>query len=365
MTTLDRSQHADEQQAKLALQRQWPQLGRALFSLESALSAPTGADAHNGPLAEQDRAERQAHIRDTIIAQLYRDEEEHTLDARYRALLLVKQGRAAEIVGNPYYVHNDGTRQELPYTGLEGYYVGSQLTPEHIGMTPEGIIQEEANIGAAVLGTLKQNSIDHYTWSHYSKLKTALAGGEADINDLRSLGLLWAEIVHRLHVRVYNNNEFETTITEQIEQTEKLLSSASTRTQEEKQYKRLAQTELQRLKKQYLALSEEAKAKERQERRESERIRQARLAEYYAFREETYALLTKSGDDRYSIDVQDANWQHANITEKISLPQIPDRATYQPIEVTLTPQQLQGYCFLAELGNIGGDPLTRSVLVSD
>jgi hypothetical protein len=36
-----------------------------------------------------------------------------------------------------------------------------------------------------------------------------------------------------------------------------------------------------------------------------------------------------------------------------------------PLEVILTPEDLEGYLFLAQLGEIGGDPLARSVLISN
>ena len=77
--------------------------------------------AHEIPLTERESAEKRARIREKILAQLYRDEEKYSLDLRYCALLLVAKGRGAEIVGNPYCIGKDGKKQELPYTGLEGY----------------------------------------------------------------------------------------------------------------------------------------------------------------------------------------------------------------------------------------------------
>jgi len=112
-------------------------------------------------------------------------------------------------------------------------------------------------------------------------------------------------------------------------------------------------------------MSEEEKANERKERRERESIRQARLREYKQFREVTYALLKGAGNKEYGINVRDANWKEANIIEMISLPKTRDRNDYAPVEVKLTPEQLEGYLFLARLGQIGGDPLARSVLISE
>ena len=98
---------------------------------------------------------------------------------------------------------------------------------------------------------------------------------------------------------------------------------------------------------------------------ERESIRRARLREYTRFREATYALLKEAGKKEYGIDVRDSNWKEANIIEMISIPKTRDRNEYTPIEVKLTPKQLEGYLFLAQLGQIGGDPLARSVLISE
>jgi hypothetical protein len=106
------------QRSEMSLQRQWPKLGRELFTLENALT-------------EQESTEKRAMVREKIIAQLYRDDEKYSLDLRYCALLLVAKGRGAEIVGNPYCIGKDGKKQELPYTGLEGYYAGSEMTGRH------------------------------------------------------------------------------------------------------------------------------------------------------------------------------------------------------------------------------------------
>jgi hypothetical protein len=86
----------------------------------------------------------EAKIRDNILARVFRDEDEYSFDTHYSALLLVKHGRAAEIVGNPFYLGENGCRQELPYTGLEGYYAGSLRTSKHPGLSQEEIVQELA-----------------------------------------------------------------------------------------------------------------------------------------------------------------------------------------------------------------------------
>jgi hypothetical protein len=352
-----------EQQAAIPLQRRWPQLGRELFTLECALTE--AVVTYDTPLTEQEKMERKDRIKGRILAQLYRDEEKHSRDARYRAFLVVQKGRAAEIVGHPYHIDNNGTKRELPYTGLEGYYAGSERTSDYPGLMPEAIIQEEAQIGAALLRTLKKRSIEKYTWARFAKLKKALECGEPGVEDLRNIVLLWAQVVTRLRVRVYHNQEFEATISEQMEQVEKLLGGAPARTKEEKEHKSILQAEYQRLKNERNKLSEEEKEDEREERRKRESIRGERLRAYNHFREQTYDLLKEAGKSEYAIRVRDANWTEATIIETIRLPKTGESNDFTSIEVRLTPEQLEGYLFLAQLGEIGGDPLARSVLISN
>jgi hypothetical protein len=76
-------------------------------------------------------------------------------------------------------------------------------------------------------------------------------------------------------------------------------------------------------------------------------------------------MLVISAQGRYVVRFQDTSLQDANITETITLPNLPDRSSYLPTLVRLTPEQLKGYLFLAQLGEVGGDPLVRSGLVSD
>ena len=346
----------------MPLQRQWPQLGRELLTLESTHTAPYARYAP--PRVEQVEMERKGSIRGQILAQLYRDEDKYSRDARYCAFLFVQKGRAGEIVGNPFLVAENGKKQELPYTGLEGYYAGSERTSEHRGMTREEIIQEEAQIGLELLRIIKKHCIENYSWARFTKMKKALECGEPDIEDLRIITLLWAEVVTRLHVRVYNNKEFEGTMTEQIEQLEKLLNVAPSRTKEEKEYKNILQAEYQRLKGERNAMSEADKEDEKKIRRERERIRRERTREYDQFREETYSML-EVGKSTYDISIRDSKMKDATIIERIKLPKTHDKNEYMPIEVRLTPEQVEGYLFLAQLGKIGGDPLARSSLISE
>ncbi len=232
-------------------------------------------------------------------------------------------------------------------------------------MTREEIIQEEAHIGLELLRSIKNHCVENYSWARFAKMKKALESGEPDVEDLRAITLLWAEVVTRLHVRVYNNKEFEGTLTEQIEQQEKLLSMASARTKEEKEYKSILQAEYQRLKEEWSSMSEEEKECERKTRMERERIRTERSREYNQFREETYDMLKEVGKSAYDVSINDAKLEEANIIERIQLPKTRDRNDYTPSEVRLTPEEVEGYLFLAQLGNLGGDPLARCALISE
>lgn len=362
MIATDALERISGQPSEMPLQRQWPQLGRELLTLESTHTAPYARYAP--PRVEQDEMARKGSIKGLILAQLYRDEDKYSRDARYCAFLFVQKGRAGEIVGNPTLRANNGKKQELPYTGLEGYYAGSERTSEHPGLTREEIIQEEAHIGLELLRTIKKQCVENYSWVRFAKMKKALESGEPDVEDLRNITLLWSEVVMRLHVRVYNNKEFEMTLTEQIEQLEKLLSVAPARTKEEKEYKNILQAEYQRLKEERSSMSEEEKEDERKCRRERERIRRERSREYEQFREETYGLL-EIGKSAYDISISNSKMKEATIIERIKLPKTHDKNEYTPSEVRLTPEQLEGYLFLAQLGNIGGDPLVRSSLISE
>jgi hypothetical protein len=344
------------------LRHQWPLLGKELFVLEHTLTDTPGTNRQ--PLTESEKREKRAAIRNAVVTQLFREEGTYTRDTRYLAFLLIKAGRGGAIVGNPYTIARGDMRQELPYTGLEGYYAGSERTPERGGMTPEEIIQEEANIGAQTLKGIKKHAIAQNSWVTYSHLKHALEEEKPGLEELRAFRVLWSAIVRQLHVRIFHNAEFELTLAERIEQLEQLLSGLPGRTAEEKQSVKDIRSECDRLKRELENLGEAERENERRVRRTRERIRSDRLAEFQRFREETYQALTEPEQERYLIGVQDASLEEATILETINLPKTPDRNTYPPTPVHLTLEQLEGYLFLARLGEIGGDPLARSVLVS-
>ena len=345
------------------LQHQWPQLGQALLALEHASAHLDRVNQQS--LTEQEKREKREAFRNAIIKQLYSNEGEYSRDTRYLAFLLVKRGRGGVIVGNPYTMGKGGRRQELPYTGLEGYYAGSERTSERPGMTCEEIIQEEAKIGAELLKSIKNHAIANNSWADFARLKHVLAGQKPDREELRTLQRLWTGVVKRLHVRIYHNPEFEPTLTEKNEQLEHLVSGAPTRTEQEKHIKMTLEGEYHRLREEYNNLSEDEEKQERQQRQTREQIRADRLEEFHQFRAATYEILAASDQGRYTIGVQDTSLKDASIIEEITLPDIPERSTYPPTLVHLTPEQLEGYLFLAHLGEIGGDPLVRSTLVSN
>jgi hypothetical protein len=358
----DNIEPISEQQTANPLQRQWPQLGRELYSLERALAAQFVTYGHT--ISENEKMERAQRFRNRVFAQLYNDDEKYSPETRYRAFLIVKNGKAGEIVGNPYFVDTHGQQQQIPYTGLEGYYAGSIRTSAYPGMSPGEVVQEEARIGVEMLRTIKKHAIERYTWASFAKMKKGLESGEPDIEDLKNIEILWAEVVRRLHVRIYENPEFAMTITEQFEQLEKLVSIAPVRTEEEKTYKVVLQTEYERLKTEIHNMSEEKKKQEKQERKTRESIRKERLKGYNHFRDATYAMLKETGNDEYGIQVNDSQWKNATIIETILLPKTQARNDYDLTRVTLSPEQVEGYLFLTELGDVGGDPIARSVLSS-
>ena len=112
----DNLESTREQQTTNPVQRQWPQLGRELYTLERALAAHFVTYGHT--LSENEKMKRAQRFRNRVFAQLYNDDEKYSPETRYRAFLVVKNGKAGEIVGNPYFVDTNGQRQELPYTCL-------------------------------------------------------------------------------------------------------------------------------------------------------------------------------------------------------------------------------------------------------
>jgi hypothetical protein len=195
-------------------------------------------------------------------------------------------------------------------------------------------------------------------------LKRILAGEQPTIEELKMLQFLWTGIVRRLHVRVYHNPEFEPMLTEKIEHLEQLLFCTSFNTKQGNEIKNALEEEYYRLKDEYDHLSAAEKEQERRERQRRILIRADRLDEFHQFRKATYEMLATSDQERYIIGVQDASFKDATITETITLPGLPGRSAYFPTLVHLAPEQLEGYLFLAHLGEIGGNPLVRSVLVS-
>jgi hypothetical protein len=356
------SHEGPDAETTLPLQHQWPLLGQKLFTQEHLLTGTS--QEGNTMLSGQEERELQERVRHSLITQLYNSGDNYSRDMVYLAFLLLRQGRGGVIVGNPCNIESAGNTQELPYTGLEGYYAGSEQNTGRPGMTREEIIQEEANRGRTLLRSLKTRAIENGTWTAFLHVQRALAGEEPGIKDLRTIQLLWSMVVRQFHVRVYHNSEFEPTLTEQIENTESLLNGISGRTEAGKRSKEVVHAECERLKQEYANLSDAAKEQERQERRKREQIRADRLEEFHYFRDETYRILTEAGQGQYKLGIQDASLANATITETIHLPKIPDRHTYPITNVHLTPEQLEGYLFLARLGTIGGNPLVRSTLVS-
>ncbi|MBE3558779.1 MAG: hypothetical protein IMW89_06075 [Ktedonobacteraceae bacterium] len=266
-------------------------------------------------------------------------------NVRYLAFLLLKHGRGGVIVGNPHAVLAGSNRQvELPYTGLEGYYAGSERTATRPGMTAEEIIREEAGLGAELLRTFKQRAIEQNTWAEFSHLQHVLDGKvRPDQDDLRRLQRLFGWIVGRLHARVYRNPEFALTLSEQIEQTGRLLGELHGQSEKDQKLRHEAQALYEELKKIRDRLSPAELEQERQERKMRERIRAERLAEFHAFRDETYQLLEAPDYQCYRIDVQDTLSGGATITESIKLPPVPGRQAYPVTTVLLTPEQVEGY----------------------
>jgi hypothetical protein len=333
----------------------WPLLGTGLFALEQGHPAP-----HQVP-TEQEKRQRRQIIHHTIIAQMKRDETACSRDVRYLAFLLLKQGRAGVIVGNPYAVQEDGSRQELPYTGLEGYYAGSQGTATRPGITPEAILQEEADLGAHLLKTIKQEAIEQNTWARFAHLKHVLEGALADQADLRMLQRCFGMVVGQLHARVYHNPEFVLTLSEHIEQLEQQLSSIRGNGMAEQRLRQVVRAECKQLKALFQQMSPQERERERQERSTRERIRAERLEAFTTFRDETYQILAAFQQACYLIGICDSSPSKAAIIESVNMPVVADRSEYAPVSVRLTPAQIEGYLFLAELGEIGGDPLVRDM----
>jgi hypothetical protein len=211
---------------------------------------------------------------------------------------------------------------------------------------------------------LKKEAVEHNSWAEYVHLRQTLDGKEQKRETIRTLQTLWMTTVGQLRSRVYHHPEFEQTLTERIEQGGQMLSKIAIQTEEGRLLHKALQEEQNQLEEAYASMSEAEKTQERSERRKRERIRRARIEAFQHFRDETYHLLEGSHQERYEVGIQDSSWDKATLRETIVLPRILARETYLAVQVHLTPEELDGYLFLAELGEIGADPLARSELVS-
>lgn len=341
------------------LKHKWSLLGkdslRRLYALEEVYAPLPSGQQHN---------EQELTLRDALVGQLYRDEGGYSRDMRYLAFLLLKQGRGGVIVGNPQLREKDGRIQQLPYTGLEGYYAGLERTNERSGMTGEEILQEEADIGAQLVKTIKKHCVEHNTWDDFVRMKDALAWKVRDVADIQSIQAIWGVLVRRLHVRVYQNPEFQPTLTEHIEHLSQLANSSFGASQEEQRARACVQVEYHRLLIELEQMSESEREQERRERRAREQLRAQRLAAFQRFHDETYTLLLGTNEGQYSVKIQDLSQKQATIIETMLLPPVPAREKYPPTFVCFSPGQLEGYLFISRLGEIGGDPLVRSVLTN-
>lgn len=326
------------------LRRTWPQLGRMLYQLEH------DAIDSNEHLNDVQKADLRTKIKDIILEQC------SSYERQYEAFEYVMRGRAVEIVGNPHYLGEDGKRHELPYTGLEGCYVGSEAKPERPGLTQAQIVEEEANIGVELLKRLKKDAIKHYTWASLARISDP-DHHVLDKEDLKRINLLWACVVHRLNQRIYENEECKKT---PLEQVEAILRSDS----------RLASNPA--IQQEYIMLKKQEASRGAIDKPVvptgyNDRIFRDRLEEHNRFRRETYALLKeicgRYGHIEYRIE--DEVFAEANILEELRLPKPPHRQSSPASLVKLMPEQVEGYLFLARLGENGGNPLARSILTSE
>jgi len=215
-----------------------------------------------------------------------------------------------------------------------------------------------SNVGLKLLKDIKKRSIENYSWASFARMKRALEKVSADVVDLKQIDLLWTEVVRRLHLRVYQNEEARGTPLEQLE----ILMNNDPKLAKD----RLLQEEHMRLLEEEKQMSKEEREAALAKKRTQESIFRSRLEEFTRFREETYGQLKDFCGRVRHIDYQidDTSFADANIVETLSLPQPEDRNCSPPYLVHLTPDQLEDYLFLAHLGEKGGDPLIRSVLLA-
>ena len=101
-----------EQQTAYPVQRQWPQLGKELYSLERALAAQFVS--YGNTLSEHERMERAERFKNRVFAPLYNEDEKYSPETRYRAFFVVKNGNAGQFVVNPYFVDPHGRDMNFP-----------------------------------------------------------------------------------------------------------------------------------------------------------------------------------------------------------------------------------------------------------
>lgn len=330
------------------IQHQWPVLGQELVEREECLVPASASSQHRQALQE--------HLRQETLTQLYQADGQYSRATRYLAFLLLKYGRGAEIVGNPVVAVPGGDRLALPYTGLEGYYAGSAQTNLYPGLSQSDILHEEAERGVQIVKRLKKDAVEQNSWAEYIHLRHVLEGKAQQREMLRKLQTLWLTQVSQLRSRVYHNPEFALTPTELVERSEQVAGHGADQSF-------AWQKEHNQLKEACAMLSEEEKVQERNERKRRETIRGERVQDFQRFRDATYHLLEESNQDYYEVNIQDSSWDKASLIETIVLPRLPAREAYPLVEVHFTSEELDGYLFLAQLGEIGADPLTRSDLV--
>lgn len=346
LTARPGQEHRQQAEVTLYIRREWPQLARELFELEQEILA-----AHP-PASEQAKRAQLERVRSSIL-----DDCRH-YERQYEAYELVRRGRACEIVGNPHYKGNGQTALPLPYTGLEGYYAGSEALPARPGLTQEQIIQEEATIGLELMRNIKRHCIASYSWSSFTRLRRADEEEATSLDCLKDLYLLWTVVVRRLSQRVYKNEEYQVSPLERLEGLIRKDSRLARNSSVQAQYTRLVDEERQ--------LSREQRQEEHAKELARTAVMKNRLQEFTKFREATYAFLRGPAGLFPHIDycIEDRELASASIVETLCLPKPGDRNASPPYVVNLTPEQVEGYLFLAHLGEKGGDPLTRSMLLA-
>ncbi len=285
---------------------------------------------------------------------------ESTMDKAHQAFLLVRSGRGGEIVGNPFATakEHSGVRYKLGLTGLEGYYAGSKAISftyagktESVGLTPEDIILELANLGADQIKTIIEGRKEGEYY--YNDLKFALEHDNPTNEQLVEVKKMWNLIVTKLRSRMYDNPEFSRTLQEEMDYYRKYADMLDPRT--EKEAKASAQQIYAEYKAEWDKKTSAEQAYIRDETRKRQYLRSIRTKDLEAFRAETYRLIgTKQG---YFINPEIENTKHPQITETVILPDI--SGEYTETSVGMTDNQINGYELLVDTGRYGGSPLVR------